>query len=729
MREIHHLSLRGSLVTHPSPQFAPASHRSTRHWLVRFALLSWVFATISAGHLAAADNARQAGVELAPAMEITQDTILDPQKSYGRIIIKASNITLDGRGAKLIGATSGLPKTFKGNGIFAEGVSGVTIKNVKASGWETGLKIINGEGWRVEGSDFSNNFHDPDFGWGEQGRRGGIVLDRVRKSTLIKNTANHVWDACVLVDSHQNTVADNDFSHTSNTCLKLWTSTRNIIRKNNLSHGIRISPGEVHARDSTSVLIECGSNDNQLIDNDCTHGGDGIFVRVLNGWVSTGNHFEGNDCSFANNNGVECWAPRNVFVKNKANHCSYGFWMGGSDQSRLIDNEASFNGDPKGHHNSPHLPQSGHAGIVFMFGPGSHCVARGNVCQHNNGAGIAVIGDLDSKGQKWKAFHWIIEQNRLTENRWGVYLKYADWIEIHQNNLTKNREQAIMNGGGVTRLNAPAPIGQATNLEEIRKHPAPVAKLSGPNSSRVGETVKFDASQILAPMRNPITFNWDLGDGTLATTPKVEHTFRTAGFFRLGLTVRDGQLSDLAWRDYYVVEALPELATEGQASDWGFIEEPNLRVTYRNDQEIKLAGTSSVLALIAPYHGQRASLRYPREKSADWPLENATHLVIWLKTINPNLGWQDVNPVVTFYSADGTFLRLSPKRDLLGNPTFNEGREGWKYFEIPLAGNDQWTREGTAIPVLHHLTIGVDSWDAQPLQLWLDGLALKTKSR
>ena len=24
-----------------------------------------------------------------------------------------------------------------------------------------------------------------------------------------------------------------------------------------------------------------------------------------------------------------CWAPRNVFVKNKANHCSYGFWLGG----------------------------------------------------------------------------------------------------------------------------------------------------------------------------------------------------------------------------------------------------------------------------------------------------------------------------------------------------------------------------------------------------------------
>lgn len=37
----------------------------------------------------------------------------------------------------------------------------------------------------------------------------------------------------------------------------------------------------IHARDSTGVLIESGSCDNQLIDNDCRHGGDGIFVRVV----------------------------------------------------------------------------------------------------------------------------------------------------------------------------------------------------------------------------------------------------------------------------------------------------------------------------------------------------------------------------------------------------------------------------------------------------------------
>ena len=204
---------------------------------------------------------------------ITQDTVLDPAKTYSQIVIKASGITIDGRGAWLVGAKQGATKDFQRVAIAARSVSHVTLKNLNAKGWETGLQIEDGSHWLVEHCDFSDNFHDPDFGWGENGRRGGIVLTRVSNSTLRGNRANRVWDACVLVESHDNLLVDNDFSHTSNTCLKMWNSCRNRLEKNNLSYGLRISPGEVHARDSTSVLVESGSNDNHFTGNDCTHGG------------------------------------------------------------------------------------------------------------------------------------------------------------------------------------------------------------------------------------------------------------------------------------------------------------------------------------------------------------------------------------------------------------------------------------------------------------------------
>ena len=158
--------------------------------------------------------------ESPPPLEITKDTTLDPAKTYGRIVIKASNITIDGRGAWVIGATKGDTTTYKQIGIFAEAVSGVTLKNVKVKGWETGLKIVNGSKWLVENCDFSDNYHNPEQGWWGPEFRGGMVLEKVDHSTLRKNKANRVWDACSLIQSDENTVEENDFSHTSNTCLR-----------------------------------------------------------------------------------------------------------------------------------------------------------------------------------------------------------------------------------------------------------------------------------------------------------------------------------------------------------------------------------------------------------------------------------------------------------------------------------------------------------------------------
>jgi parallel beta-helix repeat protein len=674
------------------------------------------------------------------ALEVSQDTVLDPNRTYGRIVITKSNVTLDGRGAWLIGNTETKPKEFRGVAVSAKGVSGVTLKNVNAKGWETGLKIEDGSSWTIDGCNFSDNFHDPAFGWGENGRRGGIMLDRVTKSVLRKCKANRVWDACVLVGCREVTVEENDFSRTSNTCLKLWNSSQNVIRKNNLSYGIRIDPGEVHARDSTCVLIESGSNDNRFFGNDCTHGGDGIFVRVLNGWVSTGNVFEENDVSYANNNGFEAWSPRNTYRRNKANHCSYGFWLGASDQTTLIDNEASFNGLASGHHNSPHLPEAGHAGIVFMFGPSSHTICRGNVCEGNNGAGIAAIGDLDSKGAKWKAFHWIIEQNTLKKNRWGVYLQHADWLHVGSNTFVENSKADVHDASNVTNL---------VRLPDTDKSSRPPrAILVGPTRVRVGQPVRFDASTSDDSVKRTLQFRWDVGDGTVSTESRVEHVFAKPGFFRLGLTVHNGRLSDLAWRDLYVTEDLAEIGTEGNATAWSWVD-PQSRVTFTNDavhdavaltrdgsggwrssdrlpNPYVLRGTKSLLATIQPYSGGRVSLLYPSSKQAGWKLDGRRELVFWVKTINEHVpAWQDLNPLVTLHESDSKILRLTPRRDLLSQPPYNEAREGWTYFAVPLAGDATWERSGSDIETANYLTIGFDSWGAPPLRIWIDGLAWK----
>lgn len=687
--------------------------------------------TISLAY-ALADDAAAPNTKTGRVIEIKSSVTIDSSMLGAQLVVTASNITIDGGGATSKGE-GGIPKAFKGTAISARGVSHVTLKNFNASGWETGLKIVDGEGWTIENCDFSGNFHDPDFGWGENGRRGGIVLENVRKSVLRKNKANRVWDGCVLVDSNDNTLEENDLSHTSNTCLKLWHSSRNVIQKNVLSHGIRIKPGEVHARDSTSVLIESGSNDNRFLENDCTYGGDGIFVRVLNGWCSTGNLFEKNDCSYANNNGVECWARDNVFRSNKANYCSYGFWMGGSDHTRLEGNEASFNGLKEGNHNSPHLPASGHAGIVFMFGPSSHTVARGNTCIGNNGAGIAVIGDLGSAGQKWKARHWIIEDNLLAQNRWGLFLQYADWIQVSGNRFhdkspaeNNNSLTAIQVEAGVSRLSVDRTVRTSDERRSI-----PKVTLSGPTSALVGQEVRFSVE---APSPRQ-TIAWDFGDGSQATSAEVRHTFSRPGFYRVGVNVSNPEGTELAWRDFYAVEAVTELGTDGDAADWSIEDfhdrvrsnEQTSRADFVNDMTENLVGKSSLRVVIHPYAGFRAALTYPRNRNADWSLAGKSKLVFWMKVINEDVtGWQG-GPFFVLHGENNSKCHIEPRQglDLMRQVDDNEGRDGWRRMEIPLQSNDKWQVDGPVPTQLRAISMAFDSWGAPTLRIWIDGLALE----
>ena len=655
-----------------------------------------------------------------PVLEVTTDVVLDPDVTYGGIVIRASGVTIDGRGAVVLGTGEGDPKDFHGTGISARGVSGVTLKGLRVRGWERGLHVVDATGWTIEDCDFSDNFHDPRFGWGENGLRGGILLERVSESRLVRNRANRTWDACTLVESDSNTLLDNDFSHASNTCLKLWTACRNVVRGNRLSHGIRIDPGEVHARDSTCVLLESGSNDNRFTGNDCTHGGDGIFVRVLNGWVSTGNVFEDNDCSHANNNCVEAWSPRNTWIRNKANGGSYGFWLGASDQNVLVENEACGNGRADGPHNSPHLPGKGHAGIVFMFGPSSHTVLRGNVCRDNEGAGIAAIGDLATAGGAWRAFHWVVEDNVLEGNRWGIYLQHADMLDLAGNRFAGNTAGDVFDAGDVTGL--------------VRHEPAaaeaPRAALEGPGRARRGRPVRFDARGSTAPGGEPLSFRWQI-DGTPAgNDAAIGIVPDRPGLARVALTVTAGGRSDLAWRDLWVVDDAAETGTEPeQGTDPGTapagwrLDDDASRAAFAWD-DAAIAGEASLLARLDPYGGGRATL-VRSFGGAGLPLPPGGSIVVWIRARNPNVpAWQDGNPRFVLRDRAGRTATLAPTKDFLASPPSTESREGWLRIEAPLDGGADWTREGPGLGEAAEIGIGFDSWGAPALEIRLDGLHL-----
>src|SRR4051794_10388940 len=440
---------------------------------------------------------------------VTNDLSLEKGATLNvRLVVRASHVTIDGNGATLQGpGIEGDLKSYEkaGRGVLLEGCVNVTVRNLKARGFANGLVARDGEALLIEECDFSDNYHNPKHGWGELPARGGLLLERVHRSVVRRTKANRVWDGLHLVDSDDNLVEENDFSHCSNTCGKLWHSTRNRFVRNVLSYGIRIdrAAGEVHARDSTSVLIESGSDDNYWFRNDITQGGDGIFIRVLNGWVSRGNVFVENDTSYANNNCIESWSPGNTYIRNKANHGSYGFCLGGSDQTVLIGNEAAFNGQTNGNHNAAEAG-FGHGGIVVVGGPSSHTVISGNWCHDNNGGGIAFRGDDATQGRAWRTYHWIVQNNDLHDNRWGIWGRWGDWIYLARNLFAKNPEGNFLQD--VTRLEEPKAGGTVAS--------PPILELHGPERAKAGQPVRFDASASRDPGGRPLSFRWDVDDAS-----------------------------------------------------------------------------------------------------------------------------------------------------------------------------------------------------------------------
>ena len=712
---------------------------------------TWVLGAFGAVCVAAALARAQAPAPAFQPLELTSDTMLDPAKTYGPIVIKASNITVDGRGAWVVGAQQGDAKDYKGLGISGDGVSGVTLKNVNVKGFDIGLKIEHGSKWTVENCNFSDNFHYPRAGWGELGLHGGIVLLFADHCTLRKNKANHVWDACRLENSDDNLIEENDFSFTSNTCASLFTACRNRFLKNNLSHGIRIDPGETHARDSACVLLQACSNENYFADNDITYGGDGVFLRPSPaGWASERNVFERNDTSYANNNCIEAQCPRNTYRHNKANHGSHGIWVGWSNETIVEDNEACYNGLLTGFHNAawgfkytPGGPQSGAAGII-MAGMCDHTICRGNTVVGNNGCGICLFGD-DSPEHKFAAFHWVLENNVVKDNRWGIYMEDVDWIDMAGNVLENNRDGNVIKGGVNKNIFVHPDVPQIVQPPEA-KLVAPTSAVAGqPVPVKLGQPVAFDASGSSDPGSNPLTFRWDFNDGTTATGPRVEHAFTKMGRHSVGLTVNNGRFSDLAYRDFLVYEDVQEFGTEGQAGQWSWtevqpreglhisnrkvielppavrVDNPTTKLTFSDAPDIRLVGKTSLFLQVQP-SGNPISLLYPKTKDAGIPLAGKTELVFWVKMLNLNVhAWKGLMPTVTLYESPTKFCELRPYDD---GKNWQGGIE-WIYKTVPLHGGQVWHLKGEVPATLNWMTIEFFPWGGMPFRTWIDGMAIK----
>ncbi len=325
-------------------------------------------------------------------------------------------------------------------------------------------------------------------------------------------------------------------------------------------------------------------------------------------------------------------------------------------------------------------------------------------------------------------------------------MEFADWINLAGNTFVHNWEGNIIQGGSVTNFNQ---YGDDPHIA----YP-PKAALVGPSTGIEGHEIVLDASASSDPDGNPLSFRWDLGDGTVLSAPRVAHAFKAPGYYCVGMTVNNGRFSDLGSRSFRVVDDCPELGTEGQAADWTWEEvvprqnfywdatrdiiplspvvrvaKPTSKIEFSNDADC-LAGKSSVLVRYWPANNQ-VHVLYPKSKHAGIPLAGKTRLVFWSKLLNGGIhAWAGLHPVITLYESEQKYAVLRPSVDASQIPHGEREENGnWMYRSIPLhpAADDKgWRLEGELPVTLNYLTIEFGpSGSAELIRLWIDAMAIR----
>jgi len=254
--------------------------------------------------------------------------------------VGADNVVIDGNSLSLDGRNK------SGYGVYLNNHTGVAIKNFTIKNYYYAMNIQNGSNItitnnNVSGNKGSNNtFLDLNVSIANS-PGGGILFNNISASNISVNTGSYQDVGINLYNSNGNTISTNDFSNNTGWGIRLYQSSNNTISSNQAHHNNRCNNTGC---DSAGILLAYSSNSNSIIGNNIIYSGNGFFIGNENGLPSNNNTVDSNDGSFSSNNCFEAtFSQGNIFKNNTAKNCNYGFWLGFSHDSQLLNNIVSNN--------------------------------------------------------------------------------------------------------------------------------------------------------------------------------------------------------------------------------------------------------------------------------------------------------------------------------------------------------------------------------------------------
>lgn len=417
--------------------------------------------------------------EIGRGMVITQDTRLSPGVYYlpDGITIAASGVTLDGRGAIIVGHDR------KGRGVTVQGKENVTIKNLRVREYRHGIYAHRCKNLTINGcqvtstaevapnSVFLDIWLTPDAAYG-----GGIMFWEVEDSAVTANDLQHQMNGLLTYGCSRLNVRENVASYCSGFGIHLFGTSDSVFEENFADYCCRWHPrggrtGHMGA-DAAGFLIVAGSSRNVFRRNYARLGGDGFFMAGLNPRFEyrpcNNNLFDENDSSYSPNIGFEAtFCQDNTYTSNIANYCNYGFWLGFSATNTLQGNtmnychqagiavengygfkvvENTFHGNSHGILLwSKHIPQF--AGVVPDNDTSKDWTIEKNTFTRHDKA-IRIAANQDHGIRPYmpggvRPHNHIIRGNTIRDNRIGIELKEADRTVLENNVMEQNVERDL----------------------------------------------------------------------------------------------------------------------------------------------------------------------------------------------------------------------------------------------------------------------------------------------
>jgi len=283
------------------------------------------------------------------------------------IEIRADNVTFNGNGYSVEGSGSGL-------GIYVNGRTNVTVKNVGTRDWDRGIWLDRASQTKVLNSTVETN-------------TDGVHLTRSTNNSIERNKISDNENAGLRtrLSSDGNEVVNNTFTSNGGAAIANIETSGNEVVGNNVSStnrsgifsvgvsGTLIKDNTVADTGGTGVVLFSGASENEVIGNEVS-GNELAGVSVVS---SLRNSVQGNEAKSNNGSGI--------FLRN-------------SSSIEVEENVVRSNGEPKGG-----------SGIVLLNS--SENAVRKNTVESNEVAGIGT-------GRESKSNRNIIENNTVNSNGW-----------------------------------------------------------------------------------------------------------------------------------------------------------------------------------------------------------------------------------------------------------------------------------------------------------------------